>query len=383
MVEIAIVGGGIGGLTAAIALRQYGFQPQVFEQAPALLDLGAAIALWPNAVRALQHVGIGDQVLSAAGVINEICWLTREGNSLKSVRIANPSSPAVALHRADLQRLLLQALPASLIKLDHSFLKHTRDTDSIELTFNNSQSTACSFLTGADGIHSDVRAEIVGDTSPEFRGYIVWRGIAPAAPDNIPSDVAIELHGRGERFGIGPVGGGRIGWWAAANTSVENLVAVEVRSDAHDELLDLFHGWYSPVRKLIESTSVILRTEAMDRPATTTWGRGRTTLLGDAIHPTTPNLGQGGCMAIEDAVVLARCFEKYGLTEAALRAYERARYSRTANITMLSRLYGDIGQWESPMGAFVRSKTISLLPTFVIQRLVKIVFDYDAATVRI
>jgi 2-polyprenyl-6-methoxyphenol hydroxylase-like FAD-dependent oxidoreductase len=383
MIEIAIVGGGIGGLTAAIALRRYGFQPHVFEEAPALLDIGAAIALWPNAIRALQHVGVAEQVLSAAGVINEIRWLNRDGISLNSIRIANPSAPAVALHRADLQRLLLQALPSSTITLGHSFLKHHRNTDSVKVTFNNSKSIDCRVLTGADGIHSVVRAEIVGDSSPQFRGYIVWRGIAPAVPEGLPPDIAIELHGRGERFGIGPVGGGRIGWWAAANSSVENVVTAEVPTDAHDELLELFHGWYAPVRKLIESTSVILRTEATDRPATTTWGRGRTTLLGDSIHPTTPNLGQGGCMAIEDAMVLARCFEKYGATELALRAYERVRYSRTANITMLSRLYGDIGQWESSTATWLRSKTFSMLPTAVIRRLLRIVFDYDAASVRI
>jgi 2-polyprenyl-6-methoxyphenol hydroxylase-like FAD-dependent oxidoreductase len=383
MVEIAIVGGGIGGLTAAIALRQYGFQPQIFEEAPALLDLGAAIALWPNAIRALHHVGIGEQVLSAAGVINEIRWLTRDGTSLNSVRIANPGAPAVALHRADLQRLLLQVLPSSIVTLDHSFLKHDRNTDSIKVTFTNSQSIDCNVLIGADGVHSEARAMVAGDSSPQFRGYIVWRGIAPQVPEGLASDVAMELHGRGERFGIGPVGAGRIGWWAAANTSIENLVAEEVRTDAHDELLELFRDWYAPVRKLIESTSVILRTEATDRPATTTWGRGRVTLLGDAIHPTTPNLGQGGCMAIEDAIVLARCFEKYGPTEVALRAYERVRYSRTANITRLSRLYGDVGQWESSPATWLRSKTLSLLPTAVIRGFMRMVFDYDAASVRI
>ncbi|HEY8228508.1 MAG TPA: FAD-dependent monooxygenase [Pyrinomonadaceae bacterium] len=383
MIEVAIVGGGIGGLTTAIALRQYGFEPLIFEQAPALLDLGAAIALWPNAIRALQRVGVAEQVLASAGIINEIRWLTRDGTELNSVRIPNLSTPAVALHRADLQRILLQSLPSALIKLGHSFVNHHPQTDSVIVRFTNSDSITCRFLVGADGIHSSVRAAIISDASPEFRGYIVWRGIAPARPEGIPSDVAIEVQGRGERFGIGPVGGGRIGWWAAANTSVENLVAVEVHTDAHDELLELFHGWYAPVRKLIESTSVILRTEATDRPSITTWGRGRTTLLGDAIHPTTPNLGQGGCMAVEDAVVLARCFEKYGPTESALRAYERVRYSRTANITQLSRLYGDIGQWESSSATLVRSKTISLLPTPVIRQLLKLVFGYDAATVRI
>ena len=129
-----------------------------------------------------------------------------------------------------------------------------------------------------------------------------------------------ELQGHGKRFGIGPVGLGRVGWWAAANVVVT------------DDLVRLFEGWYPPVLELIESTpsASIIKNSALDRPANKSWGRGRMTLLGDAIHPTTPNLGQGGCLAIEDAFVLARCLNNNGATEEGLRNYERSRYKRTS-----------------------------------------------------
>ena len=383
MPDIAIIGGGIGGLTTAIALRRYGFDAHVFEQAPALLDLGAAIALWPNAMRALQHLDLADKVLANAGVINEIRWLNTEGKTLNSVCIANPSTPAVAVHRADLQRILLQSLPSSVVNLGYSFLKQHHESDSVTISFTNSDSIDCSFLIGADGVHSDVRSEITDQDSLRFRGYIVWRGISSVMPQQISPDAAMELHGRGKRFGIGPVGSGRVGWWAAANDSLENLTGKESAQDAHNELLELFQGWYSPVLDLIEATTTILRTEASDRPSTTTWGRGRMTLLGDAIHPTTPNLGQGGCMAIEDAVVLARCFEEHGVAESALRAYERVRYIRTAAITATSRIYGQIGQWENRTAATARRAAISAVPEVLIKQLMRIIFDYDVTRVRI
>jgi len=364
------------------------WKQQCSNRTPALLDLGAAIALWPNAMRALQHLGIAETIRGASGVMNEIRWLTHEGKTLNQVRIANPQTPAVALHRADLQRILLEALPPSAISLGHSFLKHDEATDSTNATFTNGRSIACEFLVGADGIHSDVRAHVLDGASPVFRGYTVWRGISAAAPKRIPYDAAYELHGAGKRFGIGPVGHGRVGWWAAANTKTEDggtEESIQSETDSRQELLELFEGWYEPVLDLIQSTSPtsVSRTKASDLPSSTTWGRGRTTLLGDAIHPTTPNLGQGGCMAIEDAVVLARCFEKYGTGEAALRAYERVRYSRTAAITTFSRIYGEIGQWENPFAIAGRRRLISALPAALIKQSMRIVFDYDPASVRI
>ena len=383
MPDIAIIGGGIGGLSTAIALSQQGFDVELFEQAPVLLDLGAAIALWPNAMRALQHLEIADKVLDAAGVITQIHWLAHNGQRINSIQLPQSETPAVALHRADLQRILLNSLPSPLVHLGYSFVDSKQSSNSTTVAFDNQPSISCRYVIGADGVHSDVRLLVTEKPVDRFRSYVVWRGISSTTPAKIQGDAAMELHGRGKRFGIGPVGHGRTGWWAAANTELENFVAKEAIADAHDELRELFDGWYSPVLDLITSTPTILRTEASDRPASDTWGCGRTTLLGDAIHPTTPNLGQGGCMAIEDSVVLARCFVKYGLSEDALRGYERVRHGRTSAITYVSRLYGDIGQWENPFATATRSKVISALPDVLIKQFMKFVFDYDAATVRI
>ena len=366
MVRIAIVGGGIGGLTAALALREYGFEPEVFEQAPALLDVGAAIAIWPNAMRVLDRLGLTDKILEHAGVMDEIRWLDQHGRLINRVSIKDSRYPAIALHRADLQHTLLTALPQSSIHLDYALVQHEQRSEKMIATFANGESIESDFLIGADGIHSRVRSQFLNDNDPIFRGYTVWRGISPTIPSGTPTSAAIELHGRGKRFGLGPIGKGRLGWWATANTANTG------------DLLRLFDGWHRTVWQLIEATpsSSILKTGAFDRPANRNWGHGRMTLLGDAIHPTTPNLGQGGCLAMEDAMVLAKCFEKYGPTEEALRKYERARHKRTSAVTFYSRYYGAVGQWENVWARGLRRTAFTLVPESLAQKLMQIVFDF-------
>ena len=362
--RIAIIGGGIGGLTAALALKHFGFQSEVFEQAPALLDVGAAIAIWPNAMRVLERLRLSEKILEKAGVMEAIEW--RDKNGFLINRVSIPT--AVALHRADLQSTLLHALPAESIHLDHALVSFRQQGDKLVAQFAHGDSVEADILIGADGIHSDVRLQFIKDGEPVYRGYTVWRGIAPIIPREIPTATAIELHGRGKRFGIGPVGLGRIGWWATANTDTGDLSS-------------LFSGWYRPVLELIEGTpkTSILKTRALDREPVKNWGSGRMTLLGDAIHPTTPNLGQGGCLAMEDALVLARCFEKYGAVEEALRTYERLRYKRTAALTKYSRYYGALGQWENIWARGLRKTALTLVPESIARRFMQLVFDYDAS----
>jgi 2-polyprenyl-6-methoxyphenol hydroxylase-like FAD-dependent oxidoreductase len=244
--------------------------------------------------------------------------------------------------------------------------------DKMIATFANGNAIEADFMIGADGIHSRVRSQFINDGDPINRGYTIWRGTAPVTPVGIPAETGIEFYGRGKRFGIGPVGLGRTGWWASAN------------ADQTDQLTDLFAGWYRPVMELIEATppSAILKTTATDRDPNKRCGSGRMTLLGDAIHPMTPNLGQGGCLSIEDALVLTRCFEKYGPSEESLRHYERLRYARTARLTRISRYYGNVGQLENVWARALRRTLLSLAPEPLAQRAMRIVFDYDASKIR-
>jgi 2-polyprenyl-6-methoxyphenol hydroxylase-like FAD-dependent oxidoreductase len=373
MVQIAIIGGGIGGLTAALALQQSGFQAEVFEQAPVLMDVGAAIAMWPNAVRVLKHLQLAEKIIECGGIVGELRWMDQHGFLINRVSIADGKTPAVALHRSDLQRTLREALPPSTIHLGHTIVEYKQRSDKMIATFANGQAVEAEFMIGADGVHSRVRSQFINDGDPINRGYTIWRGTSPTTPAAIPPATGIEIYGCGKRFGIGPVGLGRTGWWASANT------------DHTDQLTDLFAGWYRPVVELIEATppASILKTGATDREPNKRWGAGRMTLLGDAIHPTTPNLGQGGCLSMEDALVLTRCFEKYGPSEEALRRYERLRRARTATLTKISRYYGSVAQFENILARTLRRTALALAPEPLAQRAMQIVFDYDATKIRV
>ena len=380
--RITIIGGGIGGLTAALALRRAGFSPDVFEQAPALLEVGAAIAVWPNAMRLLRHLDLHEEIIEKAGVIENIRVLDWRGRLLKSVRLPESNAPAVALRRADLQTALLHAVPAASVHLGRHCTGFSQESDKVIVRFADGASTDSDLLIGADGLHSVIRAQALNDGEPRGCQYSVWRGISDCQPSALNLATAVEIHGRGKRFGIGPVGLGKFGWWATANlTKLDNKSEKEERQI----LLELFDGWFQPVIELIQATpeNGIIRNQVFDRPPSEKWGVNRFTLLGDAIHPTTPNLGQGGCLAIEDAVVLARCLSTDGDPVQALRRYERLRRRRTANIVRWSRYYGVIGQWQSWPAAFTRSLVISMCPESVLQHSLRLLFDYDACEVKL
>jgi 2-polyprenyl-6-methoxyphenol hydroxylase-like FAD-dependent oxidoreductase len=374
--RIAIIGGGIGGLCTALALVRAGFEPEVFEQAPALLEVGAAIAVWPNAMRVLQRLGCGEEVLKRAGVIKQVRWLNYDGRNFRHVNFPETDAPAVALHRADLQRILLQAVPEKLVRLGKKFESYSEEDGTLRASFADGTSISCDVLIGADGLHSRARELALKDGPPIFRGYTVWRGITPFTPGELKPATAMEIFGRGRRFGIGPVGLGRTGWWATANEPEE---AAEDSSEHQSKLMSLFDGWYAPVLELIRGTpsTSILRNSTYDRTPVKKWTDGNVILIGDAVHPTTPNLGQGGCMAIEDAAILAGCLSKGEDINRALRNFVGIRAARTAAITRYSLRYGAIGQTESPRAIRLRDRVLSMMPERLSQKLLRLIFDYD------
>jgi 2-polyprenyl-6-methoxyphenol hydroxylase-like FAD-dependent oxidoreductase len=380
--RIVIIGGGIGGLAAALALRREGFEPVVYERAPALLEVGAAIALWPNAFRVLERLGLGETILARAGRMRSVRWLGREGHRYNRFAFPETGAPAVALHRADLQGALLRSLPAGSVHLGKTFAGFDDEGGEVRARFEDGTQVACNVLVGADGLHSRVRAQLLEDGEPVYRGYTVWRGVARLEHAELQTETASEIYGEGQRFGVGPVGLGRTGWWATAN---EPLAAAESAAEHAPKLLRLFDGWCAPVRELIEATpsETILRNAAYDRPAAVRWGGGAVTMLGDAAHPMTPNLGQGGCVAVEDAAVLARCLAKYTDAHTALLVYESRRRPRAARVVSYSRRYGVFGQWQSATATRLRARLLSNVPEALGRRLLSLIFDYDAYAIEV
>jgi 2-polyprenyl-6-methoxyphenol hydroxylase-like FAD-dependent oxidoreductase len=399
--RIAIIGGGIGGLTAALALRQLGFEPQVFEQAPELLEVGGAIIMWPNAMRVLHRLGLSEQVRHDGGVIEEARWLNQDGRLINHFALPRTDLPAIVLHRARLQEELLRALPTDSIHLGHVFESFEQQSNAVVAKFTNGSSLEFDLLIGADGLHSRVRAQLLEDGPPVDRGYIAWRGVVSFTPKSLPPASAIEIYGNGKRFGIGPLGFDKVGWWASVNEKSSDGAAARGPQPANvathrEELLQLFDGWCEPVPELLRATplSSLILNPVFDRRPVRKWGEGSVTLLGDAIHPLTPNLGQGGCLAIEDAAILARCLNKYvpvangaqtsvPSIAVALRKFEMLRFARTATLTRCSRMYGVAGQWENRGAVWLRRMALSSIPDALSQKLLRWVIDYDAYGVSI
>jgi 2-polyprenyl-6-methoxyphenol hydroxylase-like FAD-dependent oxidoreductase len=396
--RIAIIGGGIGGLTAALALRQFGFEPRVFEQAPELLEVGAAILMWPNAMRVLDRLGVADAVRKHGGVLETGVSLNPDGKRLYEIRLPITDLPAVALHRADLQQILVEALPRESISLGRVFAGWESQGEKVVARFTDGSAIETEVLIGADGLHSRAREQLLHDGAPSARGYIAWRGVAPQMPKSLNPSTAFEVLGRGQRFGIGPLGFGKVGWWASINQARRDADAAWVTSDdpavTCEHLLRLFGAWCEPIAELIQTTplSSIVRNPIFDRAPARQWGEGSMTLLGDAIHPITPNLGQGGCLAIEDAAVLARCLDKYvhqanrgqgnGVAPA-LRRFAALRSARTAAMARISRNYGVVAQWENRWAVSIRQMMLSVAPRVVVRPLLKWMFRYDAYAVEI
>jgi 2-polyprenyl-6-methoxyphenol hydroxylase-like FAD-dependent oxidoreductase len=339
--------------------------------------------VWPNAFRVLERLGLGEAVLARAGRIGRARWLGRDGREYNRFTFSETGWPAVALHRADLQGALLGGLPPESVHLGKTFVGFDEEGEEVHARFEDGTEMSCEVLVGADGLHSRVRAQLLGDGEPVYRGYTVWRGLARLEHAALVAGTASEIYGEGRRFGIGPVGRGRTGWWATANEPL--AVAEEEASEHAPKLKKLFEGWCAPVCELIEATpsETILRTAAYDRPAAARWGVGRVTMIGDAVHPMTPNFGQGGCVAIEDAAVLARCLAKYDDARRALRAYESRRRARADRIVRYSRLYGAAGQLDARAASRLRARLLSSVPEAVGRRLLSLVFDYDAYSVEV
>ena len=358
--KVIIAGGGIGGLTAAIALQRRNIEVEVFERSPELREVGAGISLWPNAMKALRKLGLGD-ALDPLSHANSESFLRTSTGAILSRTPAGAweqrfGSGMVVFHRAELLHTLAQAVGPSALHLDHACEGFESDPDGVTVRFTNGSTVRGDALIGADGLHSAVRTALGHRTPPRYSGYTAWRGIPTFPHDKLMPG---ETWGSGKRFGIVPVQGGRVYWYATANAPESGSASLP------QSPLELFRNWHDPVEALIRATpeSYILRNPIYDRDPIPEWGRGRITLLGDAAHPMTPNLGQGACQAIEDALELAAALTRPSLSvEQSLRAYESRRMNRTKSVVLTSRRIGNLGQLESAPLCFLRNLALRLTP---------------------
>jgi 2-polyprenyl-6-methoxyphenol hydroxylase-like FAD-dependent oxidoreductase len=283
--------------------------------------------------------------------------------------------PALCTRRSDLLASLLTALPSECIHLGRELTHLEQSRSKVRVHFAGGGVEEHDAVIGADGIRSRVRAQLFGISDPVHRGYTVWRGVGSYAGSAIHAGYNSETWGHGSRFGILGTGQDKFTWYATANLPQHDAVLPNHRQS---KLLQRFAGWHEPIPALIESTEGILENGAYDLPPLPRWTRGRVTLLGDAAHPCTPNLGQGGGMALEDAMVLAKCVSSERSIESALRRYEWMRRRRTRHIQHRSLWMGQIGQWQNRTVVAGRRMVTSLLPAVWFEHNLRRVYSYEA-----
>lgn len=360
-----VIGGGIGGLCTAIALRQIGLDVTVYEQSTVFGEAGAGVTLWANAIKALRKLGVAGAVLAAGARIEEGALLTWRGKVLTRTRTEAFESlsgePTIAIHRARLHQILLNALPEECVRPGETCAGFRQDETGVTIRLASGRTDRADLLVGADGIHSIIRQKLFPDVKPRYSGYTAWRGVV-ATDDEVALGRTSESWGAGARFGIVPVSSREVYWYATANVPAgQRLTAKENKHS----LRKRFRGWHDPVEKLIEVTpaDAILHNDIYDIEPMSQWSRGCAVLVGDAAHPTTPNLGQGACQAIESSLALASSLAQEPDLDAAFRRYEIARMARTAWITNQSWQIGRIGQLENRFVCSLRNFAISLTPS--------------------
>ena len=343
--SVGVIGGGIGGLGAALSLLQAGFDVHVYERARAFSEVGAGIQVSPNASRVLHGLGLGDE-LARMGVrplaFHQRRW--DDGRTLLRAPLGDVMVDAVGYphyqtHRADLLATLVGALPPERLHVGHRFQSLDEQGDRVEVAFDNGVVRHVDVLVGADGIHSDVRAALFGPEDPVFTGCAAYRGLVPAARlHHLELEVTAQIW-------MGP--GAHFVHYFVQQRKLVNFVAVFDQADWTREswtdrgevadALAAFRGWHPQVQAIIGAVGETFIWGLFDRPPLPRWSSGRVTLLGDACHPMLPFMAQGAAQGLEDGAALTACLERDAPdVPRALQRYEQLRLPRASKIQAMS-----------------------------------------------
>jgi len=353
-VKIIIIGAGIGGASAGIALRRLGHDVEIYEQVTENRPVGAAISVWPNGVKVLNWLGLGPQTAALGGRMEYMSYreaftgetMCRFSMDPVTERMGQRPYP---IARAELQAMLMDAFGEKEIRFGKRMAGLEQDERSVTVTFADGTTAVGDVLIAADGAKSLARSYVVGaELERRYAGYVNFNGLVEADPSIAPPDQWTLWVGEGKRVSVMPVGGGRFYFFFDV---VEPPGLPYERGSARETLAGHFAGWAPPVQRLISvlDPATTNRVEIFDLDPFHTWVRGRVALLGDAAHNTTPDIGQGGCSALEDTVMLERAFATTTISVPdTLVRYAAARTQRAGDLVLWARRRAELMHGSDP-----------------------------------
>lgn len=367
---VIIAGGGIGGLALGIALRRHGIEAVVYERAATFGNTGSGIVLAPNGMKAIDHI---DPELGAAvrrtgrpdpGDAPSY-MLTERGNVLSARPFGDLEGrwggPLVPIMRADMHRLLVDAAAAAGLPVYHgsAITGFTQDNDTVTACLDDGRRVSGDVLVGADGLRSAIRPGVVGDTPLVYSGMTSVRGVAPT-PAAYPNGFLTT--GRGAQFFAAAVSDARL-YWVATFKAPEAAWTARPPEHVMIELQRVYRGWHAPIAAMLAATDAaeLVVTDIHDRDPVQRWSAGRVVLLGDAVHPMTPMMGQGANMALEDAARLADLLAHSADVAPAFETYQRERAPRVAKVVKQSRMIAKMGQLSHPVAVAVRNGMMRMM----------------------
>lgn len=346
--EITIIGAGMAGLTTGIALKKFGHQVTIYEQAEQILPVGAAISLWSNGVKCLNYLGLTEQVEKLGGKMDNLAYIDGLTGDVMTQFSLYPLIEEVGqrpypVSRAELQNMLMDEFGREDIHLAKKMISFVEEGERVKIQFADGSEIESDLLVGADGTHSITRAYVLGEqVERRYAGYVNWNGLVDVSDDYAAADQWTTFVGEGKRVSLMPVANNRFYFFF----DVPLAVGLENDRSQYKALFkQYFKGWCEPVQKLIDAVDVqkTNRVEIHDMEPFANFYKGRVVIVGDAAHSTTPDIGQGGCQAMEDAIYLARSLQinTLGLQDS-LRRYQNKRNERANELVLRARKRCDV-----------------------------------------
>lgn len=376
--EIAIIGGGITGLSTALALQKMGLSSTVYERAASLNEIGAGVWLQPNAVKIMDWLGI-KEAIHAQGMELDRMEITNKKlvpfKKIKSQVVQDKEgNKTIAIHRGRLQKILYEeVLKSGKVELGKSYQSHEVTPEGIQINFEEGNAPA-TILLGADGIHSNVRKSLFPSSALRSAKQVCWRGIASISLPAELQQLGREVWGDQVRFGFSQISATEVYWFAVAK---EASVIADETKDLTNYLHTRFQRFHPIVKEIIQHTEATQIHQAVmkDVARLEQWHKGNTCLMGDAAHATTPNMGQGACQGIEDAFYMSQALHQHSNSQEAFEAFDTSRRKKVDYIVNNSWRFGQMA--HSKLGQALMGPVMKLTPEKVMSQQMKALFEVE------